>query len=207
MIKYLCNSTFNHENFGLEPLGDSSKSNSNPVINDELWTRISTGTLLIKPSVLRTDGKTVLFSDGTAVDVDAIILCTGYKRYFSFLKDQDLLGIPAKAKFFSLYNYIFPITHPGKAAVIGISAVSGSVFPVFEMQARYAVEVFKGAVYLPSIKEMKESLEKRSLQYQQVYKSQKEPLHVSTVCFDFHKPHFCINSSTFSLFLLDYSIL
>ena len=177
LLPMICNSLFDHINFGLEPLGNLSP---NPIINDQIWTRIATGSLLIKPNVVKTHNRTVYFSDGSKIeDIDSIVLCTGYKRNFSFLKNQELLGIPAEGKFFSFYDYIFPTSHAGKVAVIGVTGVGGSVFPVFEMQSRYAAEVFRGAVNLPSVKVMEETLQKRFLQYQKVNKFQKEPLWVT----------------------------
>lgn len=175
----MCNSTFNHKNFGLEPLENDSPLAPIPIVNDEIWTRISTGSLLIKPEILKAAENTIFFSDGSKVeDLDTIILCTGYKRHFSFLKDQETLGIPREGKFLPLYQFIFPVKHAGRAAVIGGTGVDGSVFPIFEMQSRYAVEVFKGAVNLPSIKEMEDSLQQRLLQYKKLIKFQKEPHYV-----------------------------
>ena len=42
----------------------------------------------IKPKLERVDKKTAHFSDGTSKEVDAIILCTGYKHHFPFLPDE-----------------------------------------------------------------------------------------------------------------------
>ena len=40
------------------------------------------------PKLERVDGRTAHFIDGTSKDVDAIILCTGYKHHFPFLPDD-----------------------------------------------------------------------------------------------------------------------
>ena len=175
MLPRICNKIFDHKIFGLEPM-DSPLPHF-PVINDEVWIRISTGKLLMKPGILKSSNKTVFFLDGSKEeDVDTIILCTGYRRNFSFLKDQELLGMPADGKFLSLYQFIFPVKHTGRVAIIGGTGVRGSVFPVFEMQSRYAVEIFKGTVNLPSRKEMDDHLNKRVLAYQKFAKYLKEPL-------------------------------
>ena len=177
IIPMVCNNIFDHKTFGLEPLDIGSPLPPIPLVNDEIWTRISTGSLLMKTDILKTNDQTVFFSDGSQVeDIDTIILCTGYKRHFSFLKDQDLLGLQGKGRFLSLYQFVFPVKHAGRAAIIGETGVQGSVFPVYEMQSRYAVEVFKGTVCLPSMKEMEDSLQKRFLQYKKLAKFQKEPL-------------------------------
>ena len=173
ILPWICNKIF-----GLEPL-DSLMSNL-PVVNDEIWIRISTGKLLMKSGILKSSNKTVFFLDGTKEDdVDTIILCTGFRRNFSFLKDQELLAVSADGKLLSLYQWIFPVKHTGRVAIIGATGVQGSVFPVCEMQSRYAVEVFRGAVNLSSRKEMDEHLLKRLLRYKKFFsKYKKEPLSV-----------------------------
>jgi len=182
MLPWICNEIFDHKKFGLEPL-DSLMSNL-PVVNDEIWIRISTGKLLMKSGILKSSNKTVFFLDGTKEDdVDTIILCTGFRRNFSFLKDQELLGMSVDGKFLSLYQWIFPVKHTGRVAIIGATGVQGSVFPVYEMQSRYAVEVFRGAVNLPSRKEMDEHLLKRLLKYKKFAKYQKEPLSVNYISY------------------------
>ena len=42
-----------------------------------------------KPLLQSVSGKTCTFKDGTTKDIDAIILCTGYKHHFPFL-EKDL---------------------------------------------------------------------------------------------------------------------
>ena len=184
LVPMICNGIFDHQKFGLEPFDDGVPLPPNPIINDEIWTRISTGRLLMKQNMVKTCDKTVFFSDGSKIeDVDAIILCTGYQRSFPFLSNQELLGIPAEGKFLSLYKFMFPVKHAGRVAIIGETGVAGSVFPVWEMQSRYAVEVFRGAVNLPPTKEMEESLQKHSALYKKVGILLKEPLWVRMLIF------------------------
>ncbi len=49
------------------------------------------------PALKRVEGKTAYFIDGSSREVDAIILCTGYKHFFNFLPDDLRLahGQPA----------------------------------------------------------------------------------------------------------------
>ena len=44
--------------------------------------------LEVKPILERVEGNTVFFSDGTQADVDCIILCTGYKHSYPFIKNS-----------------------------------------------------------------------------------------------------------------------
>ena len=41
-----------------------------------------------KPALIKVDGNTAYFADGSSKDVDAIILCTGYLHHFPFLPDS-----------------------------------------------------------------------------------------------------------------------
>src|SRR5690606_3148594 len=41
-----------------------------------------------KPLLLRVEGNTAHFADGSSKDVDAIVLCTGYQHHFPFLADE-----------------------------------------------------------------------------------------------------------------------
>ena len=41
-----------------------------------------------KPAIVKVDGNTVHFVDGSSKDIDAIILCTGYIHHFPFLPDS-----------------------------------------------------------------------------------------------------------------------
>ncbi len=46
------------------------------------------------PLLQRMEGKTAHFKDGTTKDVDAVILCTGYKHYFPFMDNALRLSTP-----------------------------------------------------------------------------------------------------------------
>ncbi len=154
-IKTLCNTFFDHTNFGLVPSKHESSAIITQVINDEVPTRIATGHISVKPEIRSIKDKQVTFQDGTVVDnVDSVVCCSGYKRHFSCLENTDTFSFDTDGKSFPLYKYIFPVEHRGRVAFVGTTAVSGSVFPVYEMQARCAVQVFADDVTLPSEEEM-----------------------------------------------------
>lgn len=141
-----------------------------PTVNEELPNRIISGTLQVKPNISRFDGSRVHFDDGSVVeDVDLVVGCynwvflnfvllmrichsgesstlqlfaTGYKFSFPFLA-ADV--IPVSQNKASLYKNVFPpeLDNP-TLAVIGLVQPLGSTLPISEMQARWAVLVFKG---------------------------------------------------------------
>ena len=184
VVPKMCDGIFNHANFGLEALKDSPMGPDFAAVNDEIFTRISTGHVTITPEIDVIQGKKVIFSNGTsAVDTDAIILATGYKRHFPFVKDEKLLGIPVDGKGFALYKYIFPPKHGGRVAIVGATGVKGSVLPVFELQSRFVAEVFCGSLKLPTANEMVKSLEEKARYWSKISKDVRETLKVNHKCF------------------------
>lgn len=189
MVPKMCDSVFNHANFGLEGLKDFSAEPDFAAVNDEISTRISTGHVTITPEIDVIQGKKVIFANGTSADdIDAIILATGYKRNFPFVKDDKLLGIPIDGKGFVLYKYIFPPKHSGRVALVGATGVKGSVLPVYELQSRFVAEVFCGSLKLPPANEMVKSLEEKASYWSKIGKHVRETLKVNVILLFFFLP-------------------
>ena len=66
---------------------------SHPAISHEIYNRIGSGDVTIKPDIDSFDGKQVRFRDGSVVEADAVIWCTGYKVTPFF--DDATLAAPA----------------------------------------------------------------------------------------------------------------
>ena len=58
------------------------------------------------PALLKTKGNTAFFKDGTKKEIDAIILCTGYKHHFPFLPDDLRLKTANRLATADLYKGI-----------------------------------------------------------------------------------------------------
>ncbi|KAI0218819.1 Dimethylaniline monooxygenase [N-oxide-forming] 5 [Lamellibrachia satsuma] len=141
------NQSFDHELYGLRPKHRFHEQH--PTVNDDLPNRIACGTVIIKPNIARLTVAGVEFDDGSSEeDVDVVILATGYTFSFPFL-DQSILKV--KDNVVDLYRWMFPpnLEHP-TLVVIGRMQQLGSVFPIVEMQSRWATRVFKGLCQLPS---------------------------------------------------------
>ncbi|XP_077188358.1 dimethylaniline monooxygenase [N-oxide-forming] 4-like [Paroedura picta] len=157
---------FNHENYGLIPLESSWIS---LILNDELPSRILYGSVVVKQNVKEFTETSVIFDDGTVEkDIDAVIFATGYTPSFPFLEEslQNVCGSNM-----SLYKQIFPpqLEKP-TLAIMGFIAVTGSILPAVEIQARWVTSVFKGVRTLPAINQQmseiakeKEALRKRGI--------------------------------------------
>ncbi|KAF6292877.1 flavin containing dimethylaniline monooxygenase 1 [Rhinolophus ferrumequinum] len=152
------NSWFDHANYGLVP--EDRTQLKEFVLNDELPGRITTGKVLIKPSIKEVKENSVIFNNTPKEEpVDIIVLATGYTFAFPFLDESVVKVEDGQA---SLYKYIFP-AHLQKPtlAVIGLIKPLGSMIPTGEMQARWAVRVLKGVNKLPPASVMIEEVNAR----------------------------------------------
>src|SRR5439155_5700878 len=82
---------------------------------------------------------------------------TGYTPEFPFLPPD----VPARiGGALALYRLVFPPGVPG-LAFVGMTRVSGPVFPVAELQARWVAAVFAGRAALPNVDVMRAEIEQR----------------------------------------------
>jgi cation diffusion facilitator CzcD-associated flavoprotein CzcO len=123
----------------------------------DLLDQLASGRVTVRPALVALDETDAIFADRSRVHADAIVLATGYAVEFPFLP----VGIPARVDgALALYRLVFP---PGVAglAFVGMTRVSGAVFPVAELQARWVAAVFAGRTSLPSADAMRREIEQR----------------------------------------------
>lgn len=120
----------------------------------DLLDELARGRITMRPAIVALDAQGAIFADGTRTDADAVVLATGYAPAFPFLPP----GVPdAIDGALALYRLVFP---PGVAdlAFVGMTRVSGPVFPVAELQARWVAAVFAGRASLPSAGAMRDEI-------------------------------------------------
>ncbi|UDL96148.1 NAD(P)/FAD-dependent oxidoreductase [Lichenihabitans sp. PAMC28606] len=100
------------------------------------------------PLLTHVTGKTAYFKDGTSQDVDAVILCTGYKHHFPFLPDDMRLKTNNRLYPLSLYKGLVWEPNP-KLIYIGMQD-QYYTFNMFDAQAWYARDVMLGRIALPA---------------------------------------------------------
>ena len=103
----------------------------------------------LKPAIRRftTDG--VVFSDGSKIEADTVIFCSGFKVKFPFL--------PITSEGWDWRKLYKKIFHPDLSNIgfVGFARPNiGSMPPVTELQARYFAAVASGRVHLPERAEM-----------------------------------------------------
>ncbi|MEA2661929.1 MAG: hypothetical protein QOH08_1501 [Chloroflexota bacterium] len=123
----------------------------------EVLDAVSRGEIALRPALVGFDPDGAIFAGGGRTDADAVVLATGYRAEFAFLPS----GVPeVVAGALALYRLVFPPGIPG-LAFVGLTRVSGPVFPVAELQARWVAAVFSGRVTLPDGGEMRREIEGR----------------------------------------------
>ncbi|MEM8752081.1 MAG: NAD(P)/FAD-dependent oxidoreductase [Pseudomonadota bacterium] len=111
------------------------------------------------PALVKVEGNTAHFKDGSTKDVDAIILCTGYKHHFPFLPDDLRLKTPNVLASNDLYKGVAYVPNP-KVFYLGMQD-QWFTFNMFDAQAWWARDVMMGEIKLPGAKAMKADVEKR----------------------------------------------
>ncbi|SFO58937.1 trimethylamine monooxygenase [Pseudonocardia ammonioxydans] len=104
------------------------------------------------PGIDRVEGRTVTFVDGTTRDVDAIILCTGYRHHFPFVATPLRLVTANVLYPPDLYKGIFWTANP-KMMYLSMQD-QYYTFTMFDAEAWYARDVVLGRITLPGRAEM-----------------------------------------------------
>ncbi|MGE4372548.1 MAG: NAD(P)-binding domain-containing protein [Xanthobacter sp.] len=105
-----------------------------------------------KPALVKVEGKTAIFRDGSRKDVDAIILCTGYKHYFPFLPDDLRLKTANRLATADLYKGVVWVNNT-KLFYLGMQD-QWFTFNMFDAQAWYVRDVIMGRIRIPAEEEV-----------------------------------------------------
>jgi trimethylamine monooxygenase len=104
------------------------------------------------PLLQKLEGKTATFKDGTTVDVDAVILCTGYKHHFPFMAEDLRLKTANRLASANLYKGVAWIDNPA-LFYIGMQD-QWFTFNMFDAQAWWIRDVIMDKIALPAKPEM-----------------------------------------------------
>ena len=104
------------------------------------------------PALVRVDGQTAYFKDGTSCKVDAIILCTGYKHFFNFLPDDLRLKTENRLATADLYKGVVFVNNP-KMFYLGMQD-QWFTFNMFDAQAWWVRDAILGKIKIPEDKDV-----------------------------------------------------
>jgi cation diffusion facilitator CzcD-associated flavoprotein CzcO len=163
-----------YENFGL-PTPDHKMLEAHPSVSTAIYDRLAHGDITVKPNISHYQGDKVYFVDGSYVEADAVIYCTGYKVTFPFF-ENDFISAPDN----DLPLYL-RMMKPGinNLFFIGLCQPLGAIFPISERQGVLAAEYLAGRCELPSEKEMIDDMNRdREAMYKRYVKSKRHTMQV-----------------------------
>ena len=127
------------ERYGL-PKPDHKLFEAHPTVSDDILSRIAHGEVTPKPNIAELTETTVRFADGTEVEADVVVYCTGYKVTFPFF---DPAVIAAPDNDLPLFRRTF---HPDIRSVffIGLLQPLGAIMPIAETQSAWLCDHLAG---------------------------------------------------------------
>lgn len=129
---------------------------AHPTISQDIYGRIGSGDVTVKPNIAELKGDRVQFTDGSEEDADVIIYATGYKVSFPFF-DSEFLSAPDNE--LPLWQQLIKpdLEH---LYFVGLLQPIGAMMPVAEKQARLIAAHLVGDITLPSRQEMQKDIER-----------------------------------------------
>lgn len=124
-----------------------------PLVRGEFLERVNTGKIkLHRASVKQINANSIDLTNGTSIDADAIVACTGFQTKFPYLPN-DVLGEGSDStkdwQTFNLYQLVKPVHYPN-IFFIGFAEAAGPAAPLYEAQARWSVNLLANNISLPS---------------------------------------------------------
>ncbi|MDH0126830.1 FAD-dependent oxidoreductase [Brucella intermedia GD04153] len=111
----------------------------------------------VRPWVAEIKGRTVVFTDGTEIEADAIIIATGFDLNLPYISDEIARTINLSTKRMELAEFTFHPDLPG-LAFMGMWGQFGAFPVVLEQQARWIAYSWSGAVPAASDAQLRDAV-------------------------------------------------
>lgn len=118
------------------------------------------------PALDHVDGRTAHFIDGSSKEIDAILLCTGYKHHFPFLPDNLRLKTANRLAASDLYKGVVYTGNPDMF-YLGMQD-QWYTFNMFDAQAWWVRDAIMGRIELPDAAKMDDDWQTRQAQEDKV---------------------------------------
>lgn len=109
-----------------------------------------------KPGIKHMYANSVVFKNDEEIEVDIVLLCTGYLYNFPFLSEEIGLKIDDE-RIWPLYKHLIH-PHYTNLSFIGILKTI-CPFPLFDMQVQFTIAVIDASLKLPCEEEMRKDIE------------------------------------------------
>ena len=129
------------------PRPDHRLWETHPIINSEVLTQIDAGAIEPAGDVVRFDGETAVFADGSRRSFDVVICATGYRTTFPFI-DPTVLGPVAVDGIPDLFLNLLP-RHRDDIAVVGLIQPDSGQWGITDRQSRLVAQLAVAARNAP----------------------------------------------------------
>jgi cation diffusion facilitator CzcD-associated flavoprotein CzcO len=170
----LLESVGNMEDYGL-PTPDHKIGEAHPTVSGRILDRLAHGAITPKPNIAELRGDRIAFTDGTEVEADVVVYCTGYKVTFPFF-DEDFISAPDND--LPLFRRVF---HPDYPDVFFLALLQplGATMPIAERQGQWLADYLRGEYALPPKAEMLEDMRKeRETMFKRYVKSKRHTMQI-----------------------------
>jgi hypothetical protein len=123
------------------------KTRTHPASHPTFMAHVAYQQIAVKPGVREVCGRTVVFVDGSRVDVDVVIAATGYRIDLPFL-DPDIA--PVRDGRLQAYRRVVHPDRPGLYFVGFFNVSGGANISMMDVQSRYLTALVDGTAALPS---------------------------------------------------------
>ncbi|GFV01103.1 dimethylaniline monooxygenase 5 [Trichonephila clavipes] len=167
-VEHQLNKRFDHATYGLKP--KHRVLSQHPTINDALPNKLLSGTVILREDIKSFTENGVIFKDDEQpIEIDAVVLATGYKIQFPLVSEDVVRVEDNKVQ---LYKYMFPphLPHPS-LAVVACVQVLGAIFPVAEAQCRWYALLMSGQKRLPRKEAMLQDIKLKEKEISERYVS------------------------------------
>jgi dimethylaniline monooxygenase (N-oxide forming) len=154
--------------YGL-PKPDHLIGEAHPTLSSELPALVQAGKIKVLPEMVQAVGRELTFADGSRLEVDVIIYCTGYKVSFPFFPEEH---ISAPENRLPLFHRVF---HPKHRRVffVGLAQPLGAIAPIAEAQAQVIAQHLAGTYHLPETEMMNDLIDRNEAEMQQRFVASK----------------------------------
>jgi hypothetical protein len=160
------------------PEPDHKVGHAHPTLSDRIHERLASGAVIAKPNIRELRGDRVVFEDGSEVEADTIVYCTGYRVTFPFF-DPDFISAPDND--LPLYMRTFSPDVEG-VYFLGLAQPLGALMPMAEQQAKWIAALVRNEYALPPAAEMRADIARARAEHKQRFYASKR--HTMEVDFD-----------------------
>jgi dimethylaniline monooxygenase (N-oxide forming) len=162
------------ERYGL-PKPDHRFGDAHPTISSDILSRMAHGTISAKPNIASLTRDSVRFADGSEVQTDIVVYCTGYRVTFPFF-EEGLISAPDND--LPLFRRTF---HPevGNVFFIGLLQPLGAIMPIAEHQSTWVCDYLSGRYALPAPAALRDDIEReRERMFKRYVRSKRHTMQV-----------------------------